>query len=553
MKYFFNSIKSRIYNLVIINNFKILNKKLFHKVKNSEGVILIEFNAFPSRHPFLSLIANFVSKKFNYEIKAFDNYILSTKSFNSSCLESFKWFLGKTLSLKTWGIYRSFGVTEFIKPHKLKVFEIEKILDSIFFDLKTKDDIFYIKYKEVIVGDLIYDGYLKLYSLHTIQLNDPKFRNYVKNFIILANYWDDYFFKSNIKYIFVCHPYYSYALILRVGLLHKINCYCVGSGNLIRITSDRIFGSLQYLDYKKNYDKLSEQQKEKAISLSKISLDSRFSGKLGPVINDITQTRSSYHNNYDSSKLILKKNSKIKILICTHQIRDCVYAFGKNLFPDFYEWLIFLFEISKETNYDWYIKDHPPYEKLKYIKSQKETYRSTKELLKKYNNITYIEPTVSHNQIIKNGIDFVFTIYGSVGYEYAYNNIPVLTATPNSPYSLSNFTVNSDTIEDYKYKIKNLYKFKIQINQQEVIIFNYINAIFYDQNSIFEEFMSFLLDDQSNTFDTYDTYKFYDYWIKKINEKKLKNMHDVLENFFQSKDYALNLSHNQQRLLKTLG
>ena len=53
-----------------------------------------------------------------------------------------------------------------------------------------------------------------------------------------------------------------------------------------------------------------------------------------------------------------------------------------NLFPDFYEWLIFLSKISENTDYDWYIKDHPPYEKLKAIRSFNRTYELSKNLFK---------------------------------------------------------------------------------------------------------------------------------------------------------------------------
>ena len=51
-------------------------------------------------------------------------------------------------------------------------------------------------------------------------------------------------------------------------------------------------------------------------------------------------------------------DDNIKVLICTHEFFDDPNSTGGLLFPDFYEWLKYLAQISNKTNYDWYIKPH---------------------------------------------------------------------------------------------------------------------------------------------------------------------------------------------------
>ena len=38
---------------------------------------------------------------------------------------------------------------------------------------------------------------------------------------------------------------------------------------------------------------------------------------------------------------------------------DAVHVYGNLIFPDFYEWMVYLGEFSKKTEYEWYIKNHP--------------------------------------------------------------------------------------------------------------------------------------------------------------------------------------------------
>ena len=78
-------------------------------------------------------------------------------------------------------------------------------------------------------------------------------------------------------------------------------------------------------------------------------------------------TRSSLHNNSDNER-VLPKNNKIKILITTHDFFDSVHAFGDLIFPDFYEWILFMAKKSKNSKYEWYIKTHPSYSGNLYLK-----------------------------------------------------------------------------------------------------------------------------------------------------------------------------------------
>ena len=53
-----------------------------------------------------------------------------------------------------------------------------------------------------------------------------------------------------------------------------------------------------------------------------------------------------------SFKQVLDKNKKYKVLIAAHDFVDGQNFSGNFIFPDLYEWLKYLVELSKNVNYD---------------------------------------------------------------------------------------------------------------------------------------------------------------------------------------------------------
>ena len=98
-------------------NFVKHNKKEFkNKNFNSNGQILIEYNAFQSYHIPISYFSNYLKKKLNAEIFAFYNYSILISSLEISFFEKIRWYLANFLSLKNFKIYKSFGTKKIFRP-----------------------------------------------------------------------------------------------------------------------------------------------------------------------------------------------------------------------------------------------------------------------------------------------------------------------------------------------------------------------------------------------------------------------------------------------------
>ena len=538
-------------NFFTIKKFKKFNKFLFNKkLEKKDSRILVEFNAFHSSHCYISLISNYLAIKHNSRIVAFNNYKLTAIPFEESILKKIKWYLGKIFKLKFFGIYCSFGTTEFINPSENKENNIiaKKIFNEVFSKIYSKSDITKIEIDNILLGDLIYDGYLKLYSEVTIDYNSQKFQRYLFQFILVYLFWKNYFNNNNVKSVLGVHNLYAYGIIYRLAFSNNIEVFTVLDGRVFRLNRKNQFQYNEYKNFKNFFSEFKEIDKDKLRQFSKISIEKRLNGELGNNIKELITTKSAFSKPYDNKNKVLSNNNKLKVLIATHQVGDPCNILGENFFPDFYEWLNYLSRVSKETDYEWYIKDHPYYSDLKYAKSLDRTSKLTRKIVKENNKLIHLESDISHHQIINEKIDFVLTIYGTIAFEYAYFGIPVVMATKNCPTSNYSFNILPDNFNDYENILKNLKNIKFKINRNEVLEYYFMKYIYNDYNSLFEGFSNFL--DRNNNFDAYANFKFYDYWIRNVDMIAKEKMVNVFHNFYLSNDHSLNLSHNKLLLNK---
>ena len=98
-------------NFLRNNKFFFFNNNFQTRKNNSE--ILVEFNRFQNSHISLSYLSNILSKFYNSKINAYYNYSLIAAPLKNTFLNNIKWQIGNFFSLKSFGVYRSFGVNRF--------------------------------------------------------------------------------------------------------------------------------------------------------------------------------------------------------------------------------------------------------------------------------------------------------------------------------------------------------------------------------------------------------------------------------------------------------
>ncbi len=516
--------------------FKKHNRKIFDVNSNikNKGKILVEFNAFATTHIPMSYFSNILSKKYNSKIVAAYNYFLVVNDFKNSFFMKLKWSIGKLFQLNFFGIYSSFGTSDFILPQSDEYTKKRKnrFIFKIKKKIKKKEDILKIKINSVLVGDIIYDTYLKRYKKETIILNN-EFYGYFDQFVELFYYWENFFEANNIKATVGHHSVYSYAIPLRISINRNIPTFVINCMDMCQLNEKNMLTNFQYLDYKKNFKSLNYKYRKEAIKFSKQKLLSRVSGKIN--LNEVDYISKSAFK--DDSNRITKptKSKKIKVLIATHDFFDAVHCYGDLILPDFYEWIRFIGKHSKNTNIEWFIKTHPDFDG-KFKISQNYTSKIVNRLIKEFPHIKLIKNNTSHLEIIKKGINFVFTCFGSITMEYAFFNVIPINAAPNNPFKNYKFGIHPKNKSELKNIILNLNKYKnFKISKKDLYEFFYMSYYFNPRNFFIKDYNEMI-----KFVDGYDgqfTYKLYEYWIKKYNYNNHNKRLDILKKFINSKDY----------------
>ena len=516
----------------IIKNFNSHNRNLIkYKNKKKNKIFLVEFNGWSAIHIIFSYVVNFYRNKKNCKIVAYECFDLLNRV-EPPWYKNFFWKLGILLNIRTFGIFKSFGTDEFLKPY----YNQEQIKNA---NLETKkffkkklslSNLENYKVNNIWIGDLIYDSYLKKYQKETIDLKSSKFKIFFNDCLKLFYFWNDYFKKNNVEAIAGCHAVYLTGIPLRIADKKNINCFAISSFNcdLVNLKgnisySKKINGSDIQFKFFKNF--------LKNISSNKM-IKFRKEGK--KIIQNIISGKKRYYylknSSYNNKKISKTKNLKhrIKVVIFAHDFVDSPHIYGNHFFSDFNQWFDFLNQTIKKTDYDWYIKDHPA---SSFLTTQK-----INELLKENKNLKLIEKNFPNNKLKFLGIQFVLTVYGTVASELPIYNIKVINASKNQPHADFNFSINPKNLDEYKKLIMNLKNDKFKIDKKQLYYYHYIKDMFSKKHLFFEKQQKYFgyIANKPVRF----TPKVYKYWLDDFNLKRHNQILNNLEKFINEEKYS---------------
>jgi hypothetical protein len=457
-----------------------------------------------------------LAKKHNAKIKV---YIKKPVGFESKI---YKWNNSRK--------YKSFNAIPFYYGlSKSQLLEVEKLFSKIYPTLETKRDVENLKVEGLWIGDLLYDSHLMRYRVPTVEIQDKRFHSSLREALGYYIYWRDYFDSHNVKSVIVSHCVYARnAIILRVAVQRGIPAYQASAFSLYRLTPERLWAYNDFLSYPEWFKSLSPREQQTGLKLAKERIERRFAGEVG--VDMAYSTKSAFIRN-SNNKRVIQESPRIKILIATHCFFDAPHPFGVNLFPDLYEWLTFLGKISERTDYDWYVKTHPDF-----LPGNTEALKS---IICNYPKITLIPKETSHLQIVEEGIDFVLTVYGTVGFEYAALGVTVINASLCNQHIGYNFNIHPKTIEEYESILLNLKDQKLDIDINRVCEYYYMNYI-YDKGA------NWLVNDFINRIGGYAKQSepiSYKLFFDEFSMQRHENTLQTLRNFIESGDFCFRKKH----------
>lgn len=375
---------------------------------------------------------------------------------------------------KKWAkLYKTIGMVDDVNLTRsdFYLFNTKSHQDKIQF--KNREVIFNLKKKNLRVGDLIYDTYLRFRSKPTVFVRD-KFFGYLyrKTDQIIANLDDIYKKYKPITYFTGYSSYLQHGLPVRYFIQKDIKVYS-GKNNY------QLNKKLSKLDYThtenyKNFKILyaKKKNKKKILEFSKKKIFERFNGKITEHINYLKI--DPYKRNKKLENKYRKNIKNIKGVIFLQDFFDAPHDWGKIIFPDFYIWIVYTLSIINKNNLPIALKPHPN----TYFFS-KETKYLIDRLRKRFKNINWLDPSLSNDFIFKN-IDFGVSCSGSILFELAINK-KIAISCGDHPGKYFNFTINAKNKIHYRKLLLEYKKLKKKVNLRDLYAFNYM--YYYNKNN----------------------------------------------------------------------
>jgi hypothetical protein len=367
---------------------------------------------------------------------------------------------------------------------------IRKELTRIKLELRNREDLLKVTVKDMLIGDLIYDTYLRFFHKPTVEKIDDNVFLIVEVALNIFYNFSLFIERNNVRC--VVNNFASY-------IQHGIPARIAGKAGIEVFT----LGSRSYLFQKfemdfpyctPNFTRFSPSKKlpEGALSLAEKILTSRLQGGIDSATYYMKE--SSFARKPFLDQLTDKfKKRKRNIVIYAHEFYDSPHI-NRNLeFADLYQYLREVLQnLAEAKEISVFIKTHPggmdgtKEEAIKLVKSFNE------------NHFYVLDENVSNLQIVDLKPDLIATARGSVGVEMSYFGLPVVALYDN-PYVNFDFVHTCYDKESYLKLLRG--EGSVEIVYDKDAIYSYFYQAFLEHKIVDEpNVISFLSQFDGNTY-----------------------------------------------------
>lgn len=386
------------------------------------------------------------------------------------------------------------------------------------------------KYKGVLLGDLIYDDYLRNTYSETIDLNSSNFK---VTFYKALNLFDKYLNlidEYDVKAIVISNHVYNFGIIARAAFSRQIPVFCITGGTIYRLSKERPFAFVEYEDYSKAPNNSGSE--EFILKSSKIRQE--MVAKLFP--NKIYDSKMLDSMREKNNAKKTNKGGKLKIFVALHDFFDAPHCYGGAFYPDFYLWLDALGKLSESTDYEWYLKSNPF--------EVGESAQVINRLKSKYPKFNTLPKHFSVEEVCDFGIDLVLTVYGTVAWEYSAVGITVINASKNHPHSKFGFSITPNSKLEYEAFLLNVDNVLThKIIYREIEYFFYLHYMEKLQSLMYVNWSEYLYDFQKALqCGVKSEYGYYSRF-QSSNRRPDQTIIKAIQQFIESRDYVMSSKH----------
>jgi hypothetical protein len=334
------------------------------------------------------------------------------------------------------------GMGRFVRPAFTRLIRRQASLIASQTSFSNKEEIFDFSYLGIVIGDLFYDWHLRKNYLATVNVES---RELAEDFVIFLEhsiFWHEFFSQNKISHLVLSHSVYLEGLVGRVALDFDVKVILATDDRLYQLKHGHLESDCEFLDYSPISAKFGHFDIDKERGLRNLSL--LKTGQLLDVEHDLVSGfRGTKYTKF------IESNKLIKILIACHCFSDSPHSYGNFLFSDFSDWLHHLSLQSRlHPEYEWYLKPHPAFTEV--------DHNIIGIFLTQNPNIKLVPLDFSVQELFAQGINVVFTVFGTIALEAALENILVINAGEFFPSCNYPFTIPLKDLDAYERLINDL-------------------------------------------------------------------------------------------------
>lgn len=414
-----------------------------NEINNSKKKILIQGVQSLYYFGMFGLVIGEIRKKKNVSVDVY--HLRSLSVVKGSIFFNFVrlLFTNVTANFKWKHLYRAYSDGVAYSSASLSIFDPFDfyLAIKIWLETKSNEDLMELKARNIVIGDLVYDSYLRYRPSATINLQDP---------FLLVILWQalrdlrrakSYFskFKPCI-YLTSYSTYIEHGIPLRVALHNQVKVFAIT--HYLHFIKELTLEDMSVVKNSNNYISDFEDlpNREFLLEMAEEAIKNRLSGQV-----DLS---NSYMKKVPD-KRYYEQIDQIKgsIVIFLHDFFDSPHCFKSMLFCDFYEWIVFTIDFLILEKIKFCVKPHP--------NQMPENLHVIARLRERYPNAVFIPDDISNKYLVSNGIIAGVTVYGSVAHELGYLGLPTIACGDN-PHVPFYFCKTARDIKEYKTLLKEI-------------------------------------------------------------------------------------------------
>lgn len=386
------------------------------------------------------------------------------------------------------------------------------------------------KYQEILIGDLIYDRYLRQTRSTTLSFDDPALSFIISELLQYFDKFVDYFRTTQIEAVVVSHPVYHFGIPVRIANHLGIPVYLVDIRRFTKVEKTALHPyKLDWKNLSQTFQSFGPEFRSWARGYAKERIGLRISGDKSDLGGEV-KSKIVWSEAFDTKDLTPLKPS---VLIALHDFIDSCHRYGNAFYPDFQLWLNDLGELSARSNLIWLVKPHPW--------ALMDVTEMLQRFAQRYPQIRIINPDTDHRDLVRKGLKYCLTVHGHIAHELPSLGVAVINASANHPHQDYNFSFTPRDLESYREIIRNLDEFHYEPNLEDLYEFYFMHYVYNLLSWCIPDYAEFVKDLGGRR--DLDTNRVFSWFFNASNKYDLDCLKHAVAKFLNGPEFILGRSH----------